>query len=156
MNYPGLRALVERHGSEGFGVIAFPCNQFGGQAPGTSEEERQYAYRKFGFEFPVMDKLEVNGDGADPLYKFLRAGQPLSFPGNKPANPFGEPGAIEWNYTKFLVDRNGRPVKRYGPAFDPLEFEDDVKLVLAGKAPLPAECYAHPGRKVCKLSNYGL
>lgn len=54
VNYPGLRALVERHGSEGFGVVAFPCNQFGGQAPGSSEEERQFAYRKFGFEFPVM------------------------------------------------------------------------------------------------------
>lgn len=61
MNYPGLRALVERHASEGFGVIAFPCNQFGGQAPGSSEEERQFAYSKFGFEFPVMVRLLMQG-----------------------------------------------------------------------------------------------
>lgn len=148
---------MERHGSEGFGVVAFPCNQFGGQAPGTSEEERQFAYSKFGFEFPVMDKIDVNGEDAQPLYKFLRAAQPVSQPSSKgTGNPFGEPGAIEWNYTKFLVDRNGRPVKRYKPAFDPAEFEDDVRLVLAGKEPLPPECFAHPGRKVCKLANYGL
>jgi len=159
VNYPGLRALVKRHGSQGFNVIAFPCNQFGGQAPGTSEEERQWAFKKFGFEVPVMDKLDVNGEDAHPLYKYLKTAQPVSQPGSKGpgfGSPFGDAGAIEWNYTKFLVDRQGQPVKRYKPGFDPLEFEDDVRLVLAGQAPLPPECFAHPGRKVCKLSYYGL
>ena len=73
-------------------------SQFGGQAPGTSEEERQFAYSKFGFEFPVMDKVDVNGEEAHPLYKYLRASQPVSLPSSQGTlNPFGEPGAIEWN-----------------------------------------------------------
>lgn len=139
--------LYERYGKDGFELIGFPCNQFGGQAPGTSEEERQYAYKKFGFEFPVYDKIEVNGPGAHPLYKYLRAQQPQSLPkgGTRPLRQ----GELEWNYVKFLVDRNGQPVKRYKPSFDPLDFEKDVQLVLAGKEPLPEECFLHPGRIVC-------
>ena len=90
----------------------------------------------------------MNGDGAHPLYKFLRARQPLSVPSS--SRPSRD-GAIEWNYTKFIVDREGIPRKRYGPAFDPLQFEDDVRLILAGKDPLPSECLLHPGRKVCKV-----
>jgi len=71
-------------------------------------------------------------------------------PGQERATP-GGPGSIEWNYVKFLVDRNGQPVKRYKSAFDPLDFEADVRLVLAGKPPLPGECAMHPGRKVCNV-----
>lgn len=91
----------------------------------------------------------MNGASADPLYKFLRKQQPVSQPNSSP--PRGGPGSIEWNYTKFLVDRNGQAVKRFKPGFDPLEFQDDVRLVLAGKAPLAAECIMHPGRKGCKV-----
>ena len=82
--------------------------------------------------FQVMDKLDVNGEDAHPLYKYLKYAQPVSQPGSKGpgfGNPFGDAGAIEWNYTKFLVDRQGRPVKRYKPGFDPLEFEDDVRYL---------------------------
>jgi hypothetical protein len=82
------------------------------QAPGSSEEEREYAWRKFGFEFDVFDKIDVNGSNAHPLYKFMRARQPVSVPGKAGAT-VGGPGSIEWNYVKFLVDRNGQPIKRY-------------------------------------------
>ncbi|GAB4822499.1 hypothetical protein N2152v2_009545 [Parachlorella kessleri] len=101
------------------------------QAPGTSEEERQWAFRKFGFEFPVM---------------VLKQQQPVSQPSSSQPPP-GEPGRIEWNYTKFLVSREGVALRRYKPGFDPLEFEGDVLLALAGKAPLPVECFAHPGTR---------
>lgn len=134
---------------EGFNLVAFPCNQFGGQAPGTSEDQRQAAYRKFGFEFDVMDKIDVNGDDAHPLYQFLRSVQPRSVPATS-RTPAGS-NRIEWNYVKFLVDRNGRPVKRFNPSYDPLEFEGDVRLLLAGKEPTPEECILHPGRKVCNV-----
>lgn len=152
MNYPGLRALYDKYKDQGFNLIAFPCNQFGGQAPGSSEEERAWAFRKFGFEFDVFDKIEVNGPGAHPLYKYLRQQVPVSIPS---ADGRGRPeGALEWNYVKFLVGRDGRPLQRYKPAFDPLDFEGDVRLALAGKPPLPAECVMHPGRKVCKVERY--
>lgn len=147
MNYPSLRTLTERYGKDGFQLIAFSCNQFGGQAPGTSEEEREYAYRKFGFEFPVFDKIEVNGENADPIYKYLKEKQPKSVPGGGTRSI--RSGDIEWNYVKFLVDRNGIPVKRYKPSFDPLDFEKDVQLVLRGDDPLPEECILHPGRSIC-------
>lgn len=121
MNYPGLRYLWNKYHDQGFTVLAFPCNQFGGQAPGSSDEEREYAYYKFGFEFPVFDKINVNGPSAHPLYQFLKKKQP---------------GDIEWNYVKFLVDRNGVPLRRYKPVFDPLNFEKDVVAALEGE-PLP-------------------
>eukprot|EP00884_Botryococcus_braunii_P008151 jgi/Botrbrau1/17337/Bobra.0015s0083.1 len=142
---------MQKYRDQGFNIIAFPCNQFGGQAPGSSEEERQFAYRKFGFEFPIMDKIEVNGAGAHPLYRYMKAQQPVSLPSSSSPPP-GELGRIEWNYVKFLVDRRGVPVKRFKPAFDPLDFESDVRLLLAGQPVLPAECILHPGRKVCKVN----
>jgi len=147
VNYPSLRQLYETYGKDGFDIIGFPCNQFGGQAPGTSDEERQYAYKKFGFEFPVYDKIDVNGPLAHPVYQFLRKEQPQSLPGE--GTKALRKGEIEWNYVKFLVDRNGRPVKRFNPSFDPLDFEKDVQLVLQGRDPLPQECISHPGRIVC-------
>lgn len=140
MNYPGLRTLYNKYKDQGFNLIAFPCNQFGGQAPGTSDEERAWAWKKFGFQFDVFDKIDVNGPGAHPLYKFMKSRQPVGGRAN---------GDIEWNYVKFLVDRNGQPIKRYKPAYDPLDFEADVRLALAGLPPVPAECAMHPGRKVC-------
>ncbi|KAK9815475.1 hypothetical protein WJX72_004289 [[Myrmecia] bisecta] len=152
VNYPSLRSLVEKYSGDGFTIIGFPCNQFGGQAPGTSDEERRYAYHKFGFEFPVMDKIDVNGPAAAPLYKMMRRVQPVSQPTSGKVAPLpGEPGRIEWNYVKFLVDRFGRPVKRFKPQYDPMDFEDDIRLLLAGKPALPPECVLHPGRKVCKV-----
>lgn len=96
-----------------------------------------------------MDKLEVNGPNAHPMYKYFRECQPKSVGGGSRV-PDGS-SAIEWNYVKFLVDRNGQPVKRFGPGFDPLEFEGDVRLLLAGKDPTPSECLRSPGKKVCNV-----
>ena len=130
------------------------CNQFGGQAPGSDEEERQAAYNKFGTSnFPVLDHMLVNGADAHPLYKYMKTVQPVSLPSSQaPARGLGqEEGVLEWNYVKFLIDRRGVPVKRFKPAFDPLEFEGDVRLLLAGKDVLPGECITHPGRKVCNV-----
>lgn len=158
MNYPGLRYLLEKYGDQGFALVAVSCNQFGGQAPGTDEEERQAAYRKFGRDdFPVLDHMMVNGPDTHPLYRYLKSVQPLSLPSAQGAPPgmgLGkETGVLEWNYVKFLIDRQGVPAKRFKPGFDPMEFEGDVKMLLAGKSPLPAECIAHPGRKVCNVDN---
>ncbi|KAG2430970.1 hypothetical protein HYH02_013503 [Chlamydomonas schloesseri] len=149
VNYPGLRTLYDKYNAAGFDLICFPCNQFGGQAPGTSQEEREWAWKKFGLEWGgVFDHVEVNGPGAAPLYAFLKDRLPLSTPSDVRSRPNGD---IEWNYAKFLVDARGVPVKRYKPSFDPLTMETDVQLVLAGYEPQPAECVLHPGRKVCKL-----
>ncbi len=151
MNYPGLRYLLEKYGDQGFALVAAPCNQFGGQSPGTDQEERDAAYRKFGLDtFPVIDHLLTNGPDAHPLYKYMKAEQPIELPSSQGAPP-GEKGVLTWNYVKFMIDRNGKPVKRFKPGFDPLEFEGDVRLLLAGKDPLPAECIMHPGRKVCNV-----
>uniref|UniRef100_A0A061S1V9 Glutathione peroxidase n=1 Tax=Tetraselmis sp. GSL018 TaxID=582737 RepID=A0A061S1V9_9CHLO len=98
-----------------------------------------------------MDKIEVNGKGADPLYKFLKERQRVSLPNSSGFSPPGEPGAIEWNYVKFVVDRNGQPAKRLKPSFDPMELERDVQSLLLGKGPLPEECILHPGRTACKV-----
>lgn len=149
INYPSLRQLYETYGKDGFNLIGFPCNQFGGQAPGTSQEERDFAHKKFGFEFPVFDKVDVNGLGAHPVYQLLRREQPESVPAGGTRSK--KKGELEWNYVKFLVSRDGKAVKRFKPSFDPLDFEKDVQLVLRGKDPLPEECYMHPGRLVCKV-----
>ena len=77
--------------------------------------------------FSFLSQIEVNGPNAHPVYQFLRSKQPVSQPSDVRSNPGS--GSLEWNYVKFLVDRNGQPVKRYKPAFDPLDFEDDVRLV---------------------------
>lgn len=132
INYPSLRQLCETYGKDGFNLIGFPCNQFGGQAPGTSEEERAFAHKKFGFEFSVFDKVDVNGPRAHPVYQLLRKQQPRSFP-SQGARVGGKKGDLEWNYVKFLVARDGKAVRRYKPSFDPLDFEDDVKALLEGK-----------------------
>lgn len=154
-NYPGLRKLYNSYHADGFELVAFPSNQFGCQAPGTSDQERAYAFRKFGFEFPVMDKIAVkdkptNCKGVDPaaLEEFkddpdaaLMAPlvkDPTSSAAVAPVYAFlKQPpfdGEIEWNYTKFLVGRDGQVLRRYSPG-DPLDqgMEADVKRALAGE-----------------------
>ena len=121
--------LYEKYHEQGFEMVAFPANQFGGQAPGTSQEEREWAWRKFGVEFPVMDKIAVKykptpqWEGPremSPVYGFLKSKTGGS--------------EIEWNYTKFLVDRNGQPVCRYKPGAPLAQgLEEDLKAVLEGK-----------------------
>ena len=122
---------TQQYHDQGFEIIAFPANQFGGQAPGTDEEERAWALRKFGIDFDVFDHVAVldkptpmweGPTEISPLYRYLKSVLP---------------GEIPWNYTKFLIGRDGVPLRRYSPA-DPLEqgMEKDVIAALAGK-PIP-------------------
>lgn len=146
---------MSQYGEDGFSVLAFPCNQFGFQSPGSSDDERLYTRRKFGMgdtgRLAVFDKVEVNGKGASDVYKYLRAAQPQAAPVSSVQR--GGPGKggapISWNFEKFLVGRDGRPLARYKPTLDPLAFENDVKLALAGRDVRPLECISHPGRMVC-------
>ena len=112
-----MRTLQEQHQGDGFTVLAFPCNQFGAQEPGTNEEILEFATSKFDVNFPMFAKIEVNGDGACDLYKYLKSEQQ------------GSEGkeAIAWNFTKFLVDRSGTVVARFEPAVAP----EDISKALA-------------------------
>jgi glutathione peroxidase len=114
--YAGLEALYRRHRDRGFSVLGFPCNQFGSQEPGTSDEIREFCSETYDVTFPLFAKIDVNGAGAHPLYRWLTSQKP------------GVLGlrAIKWNFTKFLVSRDGRVVKRYGPRDAPAALEADV------------------------------
>ncbi|GLJ23361.1 hypothetical protein SUGI_0442010 [Cryptomeria japonica] len=115
-NYKELNQLYEKYKDQGFEILAFPCNQFGGQEPGNNDQIEEVACTRFKSEFPIFDKIEVNGDNAAPIYKFLKASKG-GFLGNK----------IKWNFTKFLVDKNGNVVSRYAPITSPLKIEKDIK-----------------------------
>jgi glutathione peroxidase-family protein len=119
-NYTELVALHERYQAHGHGlvILGFPCNQFGGQEPGTNAQIRDFAAR-YNVQFPMMDKIKVNGSDALPLFRYLKVRLPGTF-GN----------FIKWNFTKFLVDHTGTPVKRFGPKDSPLSFEADIKALL--------------------------
>ncbi|CAA2991146.1 probable glutathione peroxidase 2 [Olea europaea subsp. europaea] len=103
----------------GFEILAFPCNQFAWQEPGTNEEIQETACTRFKAEFPIFDKIEVNGKNAAPLYKFLKSEKGGLFV-----------DAIKWNFTKFLVNREGKVVERYAPRTSPLQIEEDIKKLL--------------------------
>jgi glutathione peroxidase len=117
--YKGLQELYDKYRDKGFVVLGFPCNQFGGQEPGTGEEIKKFCSINFGVTFPMFDKIDVNGENAHPLYKFLTAAQ-----GGLITD------AIKWNFTKFLVDRKGTVVKRYPPQTSPEKMEEDIKKLL--------------------------
>jgi len=104
--YTGLERLQERYGEKGFSVLGFPCNQFGGQEPGTAEEIQEFCSATYGVTFPMFDKVEVNGEGRDPLYTELTAVPDAD----------GEAGDIQWNFEKFLVGPDGAVVSRFRPA----------------------------------------
>lgn len=118
--YEGLEALHRRFGDRGFGVLAFPCNQFGAQEPGNAAEIASFCTLTYDVTFPVFAKIDVNGDGADPLFKRLKADAP-GLMGSK---------AIKWNFTKFLVDRQGRTVRRYAPTTKPDDLVADIEALL--------------------------
>ncbi|CAN4099100.1 unnamed protein product [Withania somnifera] len=111
-NYKELNVLYEKYKDQGFEILAFPCNQFLWQEPGTNEEIQQTVCTRFKAEFPVFEKIDVNGDNVAPLFKFLKS-EKGGFLGN----------AIKWNFTKFLVNKEGNVVERYGPKTPPLQFE---------------------------------
>jgi len=118
-----MAQLYERYQPRGFEILAFPCNQFGGQEPGSSAEIKAKALR-LGARYKLFSKIEVNGPGENELYTFLKDAQrggPLSV-------IFGR--GVKWNFEKFLVDRSGRPVARYGPRRSPLSFEQDIQALL--------------------------
>ena len=113
--YEGLEALYKKYNDQGFVILDFPCNQFFGQAPGTDEEIHSFCTLKYDVSFPQFHKIDVNGKNADPLYEYLKT---------------QKKGRIKWNFTKFLVDRNGNVVDRFGPMEKPEKFEDKIAALL--------------------------
>ncbi|MEL5847967.1 MAG: glutathione peroxidase [Candidatus Igneacidithiobacillus chanchocoensis] len=117
--YAGLQALYERYRRQGFAVLAFPCNQFGHQEPGSPEAIGDVCYGRFAVSFPVFAKLEVNGPHTHPLFAYLKASKP------------GWLGpAIRWNFTKFLIDRKGNPRRRYAPRVAPQKIAPAIETLL--------------------------
>ncbi len=121
--YAGLEALYRTYRERGFEVLGFPSNQFGAQEPGTEAEIGAFCEKNYGVSFPLFAKIDVNGPHAHPLYRFLKKEKPgiLAFAGGS---------AIRWNFTKFLVDREGRVVARYGPAKKPEALAGAIERLL--------------------------
>ncbi|KAI3756441.1 hypothetical protein L1987_56261 [Smallanthus sonchifolius] len=118
-NYPELTTLYERYKDQGLEILAFPSNQFNGQEPGSNEEIQEFVCTRFKAEYPVFAKVDVNGKNAEPLYNFLRSSK---------GGLLGD--SIKWNFTKFLVDKEGKVVDRYAPNTTPLSIEKDIKKLL--------------------------
>lgn len=118
--YDGLEKLYTKYKNKGLVVLGFPCNQFGSQEPGSEEEIQNFCRVNFGVTFPMFSKVKVNGDDTHPLYVHLKTKQP------------GILGSemIKWNFTKFLVDRNGKVIKRFGSSTKPEELEEDIEKLL--------------------------
>jgi glutathione peroxidase len=118
--YKGLEALYERLHPRGFEILGFPCNQFGAQEPGNEQEIAQFCELNYGVTFPLFAKIEVNGTEAAPLYQYLKKAKP-GLLGSE---------AIKWNFTKFLVDREGTVVERYAPNAEPETIASDIEKLL--------------------------
>jgi glutathione peroxidase len=117
--YRGLEALYREFAPRGFAVLGFPCNQFGGQEPGTASDIAAFCTDKYDVTFPIFSKIDVNGAAAHPLYKFLKS---------EKSGLLGS--AIKWNFTKFLVDRSGRVVSRYAPTTKPDALKKEIEALL--------------------------
>lgn len=120
--YVGLMELYEAMKDKGFVVLDFPCDQFGGQAPGDDQQINQFCVSRYAIEFPQFSKIKVNGKEADPLFQYL-----------KKQAPGAMGSAIKWNFTKFLVNRQGEVVRRYAPNTPPKEIENDIMTLLSDK-----------------------
>lgn len=118
--YAGLEALQHKYAARGFAVLGFPCNQFRGQEPGTEGEIRQFCESRFGITFPMFAKIDVNGPRTHPVYAYLKAAE---------TGLLGS-AAIKWNFTKFLVGKDGRVVKRYAPITKPDAIAADIETEL--------------------------
>jgi glutathione peroxidase len=115
--YEGLEALYRRYRDKGFTVLGFPCDQFGHQEPGSEAEIQSFCSLTYNVTFPLFAKIEVNGSGTHPLYQYLKKARP-GLLGSE---------AIKWNFTKFLVNREGQVLKRYAPSDTPEKIEDDLQ-----------------------------
>ncbi len=117
--YKGLEELQQAYASRGFSVLGFPCNQFGAQEPGDAAQIEQFCESNYGISFPVFAKIDVNGAGAHPLYKFLKS---------EKTGLFGP--SIKWNFTKFLADRSGKVVARHAPTTPPASLAKRIEALL--------------------------
>lgn len=118
--YAGLQRLHDRYAARGFEVLGFPCNQFGKQEPGDAAQIGSFCEKQYGVAFPMFEKIDVKGPNAHPLYRYL----------TRQASGVLGTRWIKWNFTKFLVDRSGRVIKRYAPATKPEELEADIEALL--------------------------
>ena len=118
--YEGLQKLYDAYKDQGLVVLGFPCNQFGAQEQGGEAEIKDFCETNFSISFPMFAKIDVNGDNADPLFLFLQNAK----------KGFMNTGPIKWNFSKFVVDKEGNVVGRYGSLDDPAALEDDIKKLL--------------------------
>ena len=118
--YEGLQKLYDEHKEEGLEILAFPCNQFGGQEKGDGEEIKNFCEKNYSITFPIFEKVEVNGNDAHPIFKFIKE-QKKGFMGTE---------SIKWNFSKFLLSKNGEVIKRYGSLDVPENLEEDIKQLL--------------------------
>ncbi len=118
--YEGLQKLYDEHKEEGLEILAFPCNQFGEQEKGDGEEIKNFCEKNYSITFPIFEKVEVNGNDAHPIFKFIKE-QKKGFMGTE---------SIKWNFSKFLLSKNGEVIKRYGSLDVPENLEEDIKQLL--------------------------
>ncbi|MDC7241406.1 MAG: glutathione peroxidase [Spirochaetales bacterium] len=118
--YKGLQKLYSGYRDKGLEILDFPCNQFGNQAPGSDQEITDFCVGRFAVDFKIFSKIDVNGSSEEPLFRYLKREKP---------GLMG--GAIKWNFTKFLVDRDGRVIKRYAPIVTPEKIESDIVSLLS-------------------------
>ena len=118
--FAGLEEMYEKYRERGLEILGFPCNQFGKQDPGSNEEITEFCQLNYGVSFPIFGKIEVNGRGADPLYQHLKKAAP---------GALGTRG-IKWNFTKFLINRDGEVLKRFSPATTPARIEKEIEQLL--------------------------
>ncbi len=117
--YKGLEELYQKYKDQGLVILGFPCNQFGKQEPGKAQEIQEFCEINYGVTFPIFDKVDVNGSNTHPIFKYLKS------------NLGGFLGSsIKWNFTKFVIDKNGRPIKRFGPTTKPEDMESFVVSLL--------------------------
>ncbi len=117
--FEGLEKLYEKYKDQGLTILGFPCNQFGKQEPGVGEEIQVFCQQNYGVTFPIFDKIDVNGSNAHPIFKYLKS------------NLGGFLGSsIKWNFTKFVINKNGTPIKRFGPTTKPEDMESFIKSLL--------------------------
>lgn len=118
--YEGLENLYKKYQNQGLVILGFPCNQFGQQEKGNSDDIQEFCQANYGVSFPMFEKIEVNGENAHPIYKYLKSELSGGLFGSK----------IKWNFTKFVIDKNGKPVKRFAPTTPPQKMEKYIEKIL--------------------------